>query len=214
MTVDATRIAALAAALVLALPAGWTAARIARAYDPARSPPPTRVATGLLMVVFGATAVIAPLGQGLAFGLAIAWALTCLAIIDVLAYRLPNVLTLPLAVTGLAAGALGAGAPLVDRIIGAAAAYGAMALISAAFRHLRGREGLGPGDAKLLAAGGAWLGWRPLPWVLLIACAAAFAWLGVRLARQGRSGVDDPLPFGAPLSLAIWWVWLTGAPPV
>ncbi|MBV9509071.1 MAG: prepilin peptidase, partial [Caulobacteraceae bacterium] len=78
------------------------------------------------------------------------------------------------------------------------------------YRLRRGIDGLGAGDAKLLAAAGAWLGWRPLPSVLLLACAATFIWMGFQVLAHGRRALDQRIAFGAPLCLAVWIVWLHG----
>jgi leader peptidase (prepilin peptidase)/N-methyltransferase len=96
------------------------------------------------------------------------------------------------------------GDPLRDHLIGAAAGYLVLAGIAFAYARLRGREGLGLGDAKLLAVAGAWLGWRAVPIVVVIASAGGLAWAGVRLLRQGRAGLSEPIAFGAPLCAAIW----------
>ena len=112
------------------------------------------------------------------------WWLLALALIDLRAWRLPDVLTLPLIAAGLAAAALGL-LPAVDllhALAGAAVGYLALAGIGWAYRRLRGRDGLGLGDAKLLAAAGAWLGVESLPWLVLIA-----ALLGLALALAARA---------------------------
>ena len=111
---------------------------------------------------------------------------------------------------GLAvAWAQGGEAPL-DQAIGAAAGFLALAGAAAAYRAMRKTEGLGLGDAKLLAAGGAWLGWAGLPSMLLIAALGALLFLGIeRLAGQARA-VDDPTPFGPFLAGGLWTVWLLG----
>uniref|UniRef100_UPI002FE3300B prepilin peptidase n=1 Tax=Phenylobacterium sp. TaxID=1871053 RepID=UPI002FE3300B len=100
-------------------------------------------------------------------GALLAWQLLLLAILDAEHLWLPRVLTLPLIATGLAA-ALGEGADvLAARAIGAAAGFAVLAVVAWAYRRLRGREGLGGGDAYLLAGGGAWVGWTALPTVLI-----------------------------------------------
>jgi leader peptidase (prepilin peptidase)/N-methyltransferase len=77
---------------------------------------------------------------------------------------------------------------------------------------LRGREGLGQGDAKLLAAGGAWLGWEALPWVVLLAAMLGLALALFRRARGVALTRETALPFGPPLALAIWIIRLHGFP--
>jgi leader peptidase (prepilin peptidase)/N-methyltransferase len=142
---------------------------------------------------------------------ALGWTLLALAVIDVRHMLLPDALILPLLAAGLALCLLGGdGLSCRDRLIGAAIGLAVPLLIRALYRRLRGREGLGLGDAKLLAAAGAWLGWAGLPGVILIAAAAA---LVVELARaviEGRLETRRPLPFGPYLCLAIWLIWLYG----
>jgi leader peptidase (prepilin peptidase)/N-methyltransferase len=111
---------------------------------------------------------------------------------------------------GLGLSAVLPGRPLLDHLAGAAAGWGALAALAFAYRRLRGVDGIGQGDAKLLGAAGAWLGWRPLPSVILIACAVAFVWVGIQAVVRGRGALGDRLAFGAPLCLAIWIVWLHG----
>ena len=82
-----------------------------------------------------------------------------------------------------------------------------------AYRRLRGIEGLGGGDAKLLAAAGAWVGAAALPSVLLgAACAALIAVAGLAIAGT-RLSRRSALPFGPFLALATWAVWLLGPLP-
>lgn len=140
------------------------------------------------------------------------WWLLALAWIDWQRMRLPDLLTLPLLAVGLAATALEMPDELTASVIGVVVGYAALRLVDLGYRGLRGREGLGQGDAKLLAVGGAWLGWEALSWVVLLA-----AVLGLALAVFQRAcGVtltrDTALPFGPPLALAIWIVRLYGFP--
>jgi leader peptidase (prepilin peptidase)/N-methyltransferase len=132
------------------------------------------------------------------------WMLGLLAVVDILALRLPDILTAPLGLLGLVLAPRLLGDPWMEHLIGAAAGYLVFAGIAFAYARLRGREGLGLGDAKLLAVAGAWLGWRALPIVVVIACAAGLAWAAVRLLLRGRAGLAEPLAFGAPLCAAIW----------
>jgi leader peptidase (prepilin peptidase) / N-methyltransferase len=143
-----------------------------------------------------------------AVGAVLGWALILLACVDVLALRLPDLATLPLVAAGLAWGLQWREPPLADRLIGAAAGWLALTVVGWLFARLRGREGLGAGDAKLLAAAGAWLGWRALPGVVLIGCAAGFAWVAVAVPLKGKRALAEPLPFGLPLCIGIWIVWL------
>ncbi|KAK52454.1 prepilin peptidase [Bordetella bronchiseptica] len=131
--------------------------------------------------------------------------LLVLACFDLEHLLLPDCLTLPLLWAGLLANAAGMGlATPAQAIAGAAAGYALLAGVAWAFRRRTGRDGLGLGDAKLLAALGAWLGWQALPALLL----AAGLW-GVAaglLARWRRRAALQPLgpglAFGAALIVA------------
>ena len=210
VTLQLNQIAWAAGALAAAVPAGWAATRVACAYGEQSAPPLPAMMAGLL-AVFGWAAAVTPPGLVLALSLILGWTLFTLAIVDARAFRLPNSLTLPLLGVGLAGAFALPGAPIVDHVAGAAVGYGVLAAIGWAFWRLRGEEGLGLGDAKLLAAAGAWLGWRPLPSVLIVACLLALAWIAIRAAARGRASLRGKIAFGAPLCLAIWIVWLHGA---
>jgi leader peptidase (prepilin peptidase)/N-methyltransferase len=84
------------------------------------------------------------------------------------------------------------------------------ALIAWLYRRLRGREGLGLGDAKLLGAGGAWLGWQALPSVVALGAAIALALALAGAAAGGKLSATTRIAFGPYLALAIWVVWLYG----
>ena len=114
----------------------------------------------ILAAVIGALAFgvpVPPFGPATAL---LGWWLLALALIDLRSWRLPDVLTLPLVVAGLVAAWLDflPGTGLARAIAGAVLGYVALAGIAWVYRRLRHREGLGLGDAKLLAAAGAWLG--------------------------------------------------------
>jgi len=132
------------------------------------------------------------------------WGLLALAVLDLTHWWLPDRLTLPLALAGLATGPA---APL-GRAIGGALGYAGLALIAASYRRWRGREGLGGGDPKLLGAIGCWLGWAMLPAVLVI---AGLVGLGVvaALRLRGRDVArDTALPFGALMAVAAYPAWI------
>jgi leader peptidase (prepilin peptidase)/N-methyltransferase len=138
------------------------------------------------------------------------WGLLALAVIDYRDYLLPDAITLPLVALGLGAAYLEDPADVLAHAIGAAAGFLAFLLIGLAYRRLRGREGLGLGDAKLLAAGGAWVGWQGLPSVVLLGAAASFALLLALSLRGPPIRLDARLPFGPGLCLGLWLVWLYG----
>jgi len=208
-----------ALALVLALPGGWSAR-----WAAARLTPPSTTRPGLATAVILAAAVMASASLAAraawpnALDLVLGWTLLALAVADVSSLRLPDLLTLPLVALGLAAAGAGlmqpaasphfAAGSAASHLIGAGAGYGAFAGLAFGFRRLRGVDGLGLGDAKLAAAGGAWLGWAPLPLAVLLGCGLAFAAVLVRLLVRGRGSLAEPLAFGAPLAAAIWICWL------
>ena len=133
------------------------------------------------------------------------------AMLDVEHEWLPDALTLPLIPLGLAAAWAGFGPPLPERLAGAALGWAALFLMALAYRRLRGREGLGGGDPKLLAALGAWVGALQLPFVLLGAGLVGLAAAALmRLRGQEVSGTSR-LPLGALMALAAWPIWLVVA---
>lgn len=141
------------------------------------------------------------------------WLLLPLALLDARHLWLPNALTAALALGGLLAGPLLLPLAWSDRLIGGAAGFGSLWLIGALYRLLRGRDGLGGGDAKLLGALGLWFGWAMLPYLLLL---ASLLGLGAAIVLQAtRGGVDrlTALPFGSCLAAAGWLLpawWLAG----
>ena len=142
------------------------------------------------------------------------WGLLALAWIDAETFLLPDVLTLPLILAGLGAAWMLQWPPLVDAAAGAAVGYLAFRVVALAYRWVRGRDGLGGGDAKLLAVAGAWLGWQALGDVVLGAALAGIFWfVATRPAnRPDEQIVAGPaeLPFGPALAIAIWLVRLYG----
>ena len=129
---------------------------------------------------FGPT--VAALGAAL-----FVWFTIALAFIDQETGYLPDDLTLPLVWIGLIVNIGGAFVPLRDAVIGAVAGYLFLWTINAAFRALRGMDGMGYGDFKLYAAVGAFLGWKLLPLVILLSSfvGIAFGSLQMFSARRG-----------------------------
>ena len=141
---------------------------------------------------------------------ALGWTLLTLSWIDFRRMWLPDVLTLPLLLAGLAFTLTARPADVTTHAAGAAIGYLSLIGISWSYRIMRGREGLGGGDAKLLGATGAWLGLAGLPYVLLLAALLGLA-MAVCLALQGRRlHAHSPLPFGPCLALAFWLIWMHG----
>jgi leader peptidase (prepilin peptidase)/N-methyltransferase len=138
------------------------------------------------------------------------WTLLTLAVIDVRHFLLPNVLTLPLTPAGLAVAWIDGSAALVDAAIGALAGLAVFAAAAAVYRRLRGREGLGLGDVKLLTASGAWVSWYGLPSLVLVASLGALLVTVGRAVRSGRLDPAAPVPYGAYLAFATWLVALYG----
>ena len=143
------------------------------------------------------------------FGLAAAgamiftWTMIALAFIDLDTFYLPDDLTLPLLWMGLIFNLAGQGAfsDLPSAVIGATAGYLSLWLVFWLFKFATGKEGMGYGDFKLLAAIGAWLGWKMLPLVILLSSFVG-AVIGVALIVLARRGRNVPIPFGPYLAIA------------
>jgi len=122
--------------------------------------------------------------------------LIALALIDFDTQYLPDDLTLPLLWAGIVAAALGwLPITLGASVGGAVAGYLALWFVFHAYRLVRGKEGMGAGDFKLLAALGAWLGWPLIPSIILLASAVGAA-VGIALIAARRHDRDVPIPFG------------------
>ena len=128
------------------------------------------------------------------------WALIALTGIDLDTHLLPDRITQPLLWAGLLANWQGLFVPLEDALIGAVAGYLALWLVYHAFKLATGREGMGYGDFKLLAALGAWLGWQMLPLVILAASLGG-AVVGLTLIMLAGHDRARPIPFGPWLAL-------------
>jgi leader peptidase (prepilin peptidase)/N-methyltransferase len=124
-----------------------------------------------------------------------------LALIDFDTQLLPDGLTLPLLWAGLLVNVWGVFAPLQDAVVGAMAGYLCLWTVYWGFKLVTGREGMGYGDFKLLAAIGAWLGWQVLPLVILLSSLAGAA-IGIALIAAARLGRSVPMPFGPYLAIA------------
>ncbi|HEF4771398.1 prepilin peptidase [Burkholderia multivorans] len=154
--------------------------------------PLVELAGGLLAA--GSLAAFGMTGTALAaFGLCAA--LLAMSAIDMRTGYLPDSMTLPLLWAGLALNLGGMFASLRSAVIGAMAGYLFLWSIYWLFKWLRGIEGIGFGDLKLLAALGAWLGWAALPQVVLFA-AVTGALVGLVATWRGRMRFEEPIPFG------------------
>ena len=127
--------------------------------------------------------------------------LLAIAVTDWRQFRIPDLLSLPLMGLGLMLSL--ASGDWQMRLAGAVVGYLAFWLVETVYRRLRGEDGLGRGDAKLLAVGGAWCGLTGLPMIVLIAAGSAL----IFALATGR-GRRDALPFGPFLSLAIAMVYI------
>jgi leader peptidase (prepilin peptidase)/N-methyltransferase len=123
------------------------------------------------------------------------WALIALTFIDFDTQLLPDSLTLPLLWLGLLVNLRGAFVPLPDAVLGAVAGYLFLWGVYWLFKLATGKEGMGAGDFKLLAAIGAWLGWKMLLPVILLSSLVG-ATVGIALMLLARLGRGQPIPFG------------------
>ena len=162
-----------------------------------------------LGVALWALAVV-PIGWMLAATCFLGWVLLVLALIDWRHFILPDVITLPLIPIGLLVAFVVDREFILDHLIGAAVGYCFVVAIAFFYRVWRGQEGIGMGDAKLLAATGAWVTWQGLSSVVLYA--SVLALLGVMVqAIAGRTvSATHKVAFGSYLCAAFWLVWLYG----
>lgn len=137
------------------------------------------------------------LGAGIAAAGAIVlvWALIALAFIDADTQLLPDDITLPLLWLGLLFNLFGTYTTLQSAVIGAVAGYLALWSVYWLFKLTTGKEGMGYGDFKLLAALGAWMGWQMLPVIILLSSVVG-AVIGIALIMFARQGREQPIPFG------------------
>ncbi len=131
------------------------------------------------------------------------WVLIALTFIDYDTQLLPDQLTLPLLWLGLLTNVMGGFTDPTSAIVGAVAGYLFLWSTYWGFKLLTGREGMGYGDFKLLAAVGAWLGWQVLPSTVLIAAGVGLIYALIT-AVTGRRESAQPIPFGPFLAIAGW----------
>lgn len=141
--------------------------------------------------------------------LLLTWALIALTFIDVDEQLLPDSITLPLLWLGLFFNLFGSFTSLQSAVIGALAGYLSLWLVFHAFRLATGKEGMGFGDFKLLAALGAWLGWEFLPVIILLSSLVG-AVVGISLILLRQHHRSQPIPFGPYLAAAGWLALIWG----
>lgn len=154
----------------------------------------TAIVSGLLVWTFGSGAM----GCG---SLLFAWLLIAMTFIDFDTQLLPDDLTYPLLWAGLLMNINATFVPLQDAVIGAAAGYLVLWSVYWLFKLATGKDGMGYGDFKLLAALGAWLGWTALPAIILLSSVVG-AVVGISLIVFAKRGRDKPIPFGPYLAAA------------
>lgn len=154
--------------------------------------PLVELSAGLL--VFLATFRFGPSGAAVAAS-GLLLTLLVLALIDADTFELPDVLTLPLMWLGLLLNTSGMFVPLHDAVLGAAVGYLSLWAMYWLYLLIRGHEGMGYGDFKLMAALGAWMGWQMLPAIVLLSSLVG-AMVGIFMILTERLGWKKPLPFG------------------
>jgi leader peptidase (prepilin peptidase) / N-methyltransferase len=145
-----------------------------------------------------------------AAALALTWTLLTLSIIDFDTQLLPDDITLALLWAGLLLALAGVFTPLRDAVIGAAAGYLVLWCVYWIFKLVTGREGMGYGDFKLLAALGAWMGWQAIPQIILLSSMTGAVFGITMIIFRGRDR-QIPMPFGPYLATAGWISLLWGS---
>ena len=173
-----------------------------------------RLAVAGFVLAIMAGFLITPSGPaveaGLAVSIALAAGLTLLGVIDIYTLRLPDLLTFFLIIAGLVIAALSGWGAFANALIGAGVGYGLIWGLRESWLRSRGEDGIGLGDAKLLAGAGAWTGWVGLPQILLLASGIALAFVGLGKVSGLMKAENPRLPFGPFLALGLWLVWRSG----
>lgn len=165
----------------------------------------------LAAIAVAASAAAGFYGWSVWIACALGWTLIALTVSDITALRLPDVLTLPLTAAGLLAAYRTGMVTFIDGAVGAVVAFALFAALGFIYRRWRGRIGLGFGDAKLMAAAGAWVGVSGVPSVMLIGAGGALVLVLATVAVTRRAWPRQRrIAFAPWLCLAIWWVYLVG----
>ena len=149
-------------------------------------------------------------GLAIAAGAVLAWQLLLIAVVDAENFWLPDVLTWPLAATGVLFALAEGWQAALWRAAAVAAGFVGLWLAGWLYKRVRGREGLGGGDPFLFAGAGAWVGLTGLPSVLLWASAVGLSVVFAQLVVRRKVAATDRLPFGVFLAVGIWLTWLYG----
>ena len=150
----------------------------------------------VVVIYFGASYT------GLA-ALVLTWMLISLTLIDADTQLLPDNMTLPLLWLGLTLNAMGMFTSLESAVWGAVFGYLSLWSVYQLFKLLTGKEGMGYGDFKLLAALGAWFGWQSLPIIILLSSVVGAA-IGIGMILIKGKDKNIPIPFGPYLAIAGW----------
>jgi len=162
--------------------------------------PAIELLTGVMSL---AVAYFLPFGWPVLFALIFTWALICLTFIDLDTMLMPDQITLPLLWLGLLINISSSFSLLQDAILGAVFGYLALWSVYWLFKLVTGKEGMGYGDFKFLAALGAWFGWQALPLIILLSSLSG-AIIGIITLLISDDKKSRPLPFGPYLAIAAW----------
>ena len=186
----------------------WLRGKCAHCQTPiSRQYPAIELITAVLSLVvfwkFG-------LSTDLIFALIFTWALVALSGIDAKHFILPDNIVLPLLWLGLYANLSGSFANLTDAVLGAIFGYGVLWVCFWVFKLATGKEGMGYGDFKLMAAVGAWFGWQSLPAALLLSSLTGAA-VGITLIILQKNDRSSAIPFGPYIAISGWLMLMYGA---
>ena len=158
-------------------------------------------------LIGGLALFVVPSINGLA-GAAFGWLLLALGALDVKHHWLPDRLTAILALLGLTTCFFLTPTLLFDRLIGGLSGFGALAIVGIAYKRVRGQEGIGGGDPKMLGGIGCWMGWAALPMVIFGASLAGLLVALIWRLKGGNVSASSLLPLGSLMALVAFPLWL------
>ncbi len=168
----------------------------------------------LIEIVSGLSVVIVAYYFGVSlqtlFALILTWSLIALSMIDFDHQLLPDDITLPLLWLGIIINLFGLFSDIESSILGAIFGYGTLWFVTLVFKLMTGKEGMGHGDFKLLAALGAWFGWQLLPLIIILSSLVG-AIIGIFLMVFKSHDRNTTIPFGPYLAIAGWVSMLWGS---